>query len=95
MSHNVFILCAALILTVIAVYAAYLLWGKIKAGDFRTRVTSLVEAAEQLLRATDPDGSKRKAFVTAALERAGYDITEYVNAMIEAAVYRLNLAQKK
>lgn len=55
------------------------------------RIYSFVAAADQMLKAEDPDGSKRKAYVVENLMALGIAITQEVNALIEAAVYEINL----
>jgi len=52
-----------------------------------------VEAAEQMLKDDDPDGTKRKAYVIEQLCVLGYTITEEINAYIESEVYKLNQYQ--
>lgn len=54
-------------------------------------IYELVEAAEQQLKADDPDGHVRKQYVVDLLERLGYAVNEELNAKIEAAVFELNL----
>lgn len=56
-------------------------------------VTVLVEAAEQTLKEDDPTGKLRKQYVVSQLHELSYDVTEEVNALIEAAVYGLNEAK--
>ena len=46
-------------------------------------------AAEQTLKAEDPTGEKRKAYVIEQLMRLNVEVTPYINAMIEAFVYNL------
>lgn len=53
-------------------------------------VETFTEAAEQQLKADDPDGTKRKEYVQEQLVAAGVEVTEIINAAIEAAVYRIN-----
>lgn len=56
-------------------------------------ITALVEAAEQTLKDEDPSGKHRKAYVVSELKELGYDITDQIDAMIEAAVYGINEGQ--
>lgn len=56
-------------------------------------VAVLVEAAEQTLKEDDPTGKLRKQYVVSQLHELSYDVTEEVNALIEAAVYGLNEAK--
>lgn len=68
---------------------------KEKQDDFDKWVRIAVQAAEQLLKATDPTGEKRKKYVLDFLKKKGYTIDmDNVEAAIEAAVYELNLAEK-
>ena len=57
-------------------------------------ITALVEAAEQTIKKDeDPTGKLRKQYVVSQLHELSYDITDQVDAMIEAAVYGINEAQ--
>ena len=52
-----------------------------------------VRAADQVLKAEDPCGKKRKAFVLDFMESKGFKLTEHeLNIIIEAAVLNLNKA---
>lgn len=62
-------------------------------AELERLVWAFVEAAEQTLRADDPTGEKRKAYVVSQLKDLGYEITAELDAMIEAAVYGLNNGQ--
>ncbi len=53
-------------------------------------INQLVEAAEQMLKADDPSGFKRRRYVVEGLAQLGYTLTDILNAKIEAAVFRLN-----
>ena len=55
-----------------------------------TLINQLVEAAEQMLKADDPSGLKRRRYVVEGLVQLGYKLTDILNAKIEAAVFRLN-----
>ena len=57
-------------------------------------IYDFVAAAEQTLKEGDPDGSKRKAYVTENLMALGIAISQEINARIEAAVFGINLEQK-
>lgn len=57
-------------------------------------IADLVAAAEQMYKKDDPDGSARMEYVQDMLVEAGYDITEFVQAMIESKVFSINLATK-
>lgn len=92
--YDVITIIAIIAFVLLFLYIAYLLRYEIKALDLRRYIETLVEAAEQLLKAVDFDGSERKAFVCAALEKAGYIITDHIDTLIEAAVYRLNQEQR-
>ena len=63
-------------------------------AKLRKFIDELVTAAEQMLKKDDPDGSIRLAYVQNMLVDAGYDITEAIMAMIESAVFNVNLSQK-
>ena len=52
-------------------------------------IRAFVEAAEQTLKAEDPTGEKRKAYVIQQLQALNYEITSELDALIEAAVYGL------
>lgn len=52
-------------------------------------IRAFVEAAEQTLKAEDPTGEKRKAYVVQQLQALNYEITSELDALIEAAVYGL------
>lgn len=54
-------------------------------------IADLVAAAEQMYKQDDPDGSARLHYVQAMLVEAGYEITEFVQAMIESKVFSINL----
>ncbi len=59
-------------------------------------VKTAVEAAEQVMKKSDPDGSKRNAYVKDFL--ATYNISlsdEELDKLIEAAVYEINRAEKE
>ena len=53
-------------------------------------ITALVEAAEQTLKEDDPTGQLRKNYVVTQLRALNYEMTEQVDALIEAAVYGVN-----
>lgn len=55
-------------------------------------VTKFVEAAEQQLKAEDPTGEKRREYVTERLKSLGYEVTDTVIAMIEGAVWEVNVS---
>ena len=57
-------------------------------------VQSFVQAAEQLLGATDPTGELRKGYVMEHLERAGIPVTETVASVLEGEVWALNNADR-
>lgn len=82
------------------VVKAQALWPQIKAWivsktDLITEeqldnlVTDTVAAADQLLKAEDPDGTKRNTYVTDVLTKAGVELTDAVMAKIEAKVLAL------
>lgn len=55
-------------------------------------IMDFTQAAEQLLKETDPDGNERMSYVQSLLVEEGYDITEAIQAKIESAVYKINQA---
>lgn len=57
-------------------------------------IAELVAAAEQLYAEADETGSIRRGYVQKMLVEAGYEITEAVQAMIEAKVYDINITNK-
>lgn len=92
---------------IIALLGLGCLWLLSKAGALlRVRIDSeetteivklvyqIVAAAEQQFKKDDPNGSKRKQYVINLLTEMGFKITEELNALIEAAVFELNLEQK-
>jgi hypothetical protein len=60
------------------------------AAELAQLITDFVAAAEQTLKADDPDGSKRLAYVEKLISAAGYELTDVVRSKIESAVYALN-----
>lgn len=54
-------------------------------------IYDFVAAAEQLLKADDPTGEKRKAYVVDLLRQIGVEVTREIDARIEAAVYGINI----
>lgn len=62
-----------------------------QASELDRLIWDFVAAADQMLKADDPDGSKRKAYVVEQLNAVGIAISEEINARIEAAVYEINL----
>ena len=62
-----------------------------QASELDRLIYDFVAAAEQQLKAEDPDGSKRKAYVVEQLNAVGIAISQEINARIEAAVYEINL----
>lgn len=69
--------------------------GEEKAAKLKRIVIELVRAAEQLYKAEDPDGTIRKKYVEGQLEALGYELTNYVNSLIESEVLNLNLSERK
>lgn len=70
---------------------------KAKSGqisDLDLLIADFVDAAQQLLKESDPDGSKRKQYVIDCLMAIGVAITDEIDARIEAAVFRQNLEIK-
>jgi len=62
---------------------------------FDSLVRDFCEAAEQQYSLNDPGGEKRLKYVEELLVEAGYTITEFVKAKIEAEVFKINLKEKK
>ena len=54
-------------------------------------IYDIVAAAEQTLKASDPDGSIRKQYVVDLLTQLGFKVDKELHARIEAAVYAVNL----
>ena len=70
------------------------LQAEIEDGDatqFEKIIYKFVRAAEQMLKKDDPDGTKRKEYVIDRLRELGVEITNEIEALIEAAVYDLNI----
>ena len=70
------------------------LQAEIEDGDatqFEKIIYKFVRAAEQMLKKDDPDGTKRKEYVIDRLRELGVEITNELEALIEAAVYDLNI----
>lgn len=62
---------------------------KIQDEKLRSIVLTFVEAADQMLKETDPTGEKRKAYVLESLKELGIENSTYINALIEQAVLGL------
>lgn len=58
-------------------------------------VAIFVDAAEQILKDVDPTGIKRKSYVCSRLHELGYEVTDQIEAMIEARVYTLPHTEKE
>ena len=58
--------------------------------DLVRLIEQFCAAAEQQLKVDDPTGEKRKEYVYMLLKEANVEVTEVVDAVIEAAVYRIN-----
>lgn len=63
---------------------------KATAEKIRTLCRSFARAAEQLLKADDPTGEKRYAYVIEQLQALGIAITASVVSMIEGEVWEIN-----
>lgn len=63
---------------------------EIEDEKLRALIESFVEAAEQMLKEDDPDGTIRKQYVEENLKLLGYEINEQINAYIEAYVFDIN-----
>lgn len=62
---------------------------KIREENLREVIKVLVEAAEQLLKETDPTGEKRKQYVKDQLELLGIEYSPYIDSLIESNVLYL------
>lgn len=83
----------AVLVYLVKVASSYLK-GKLKQADYDKLdnfVGSLVSAAEQLYKEEDPDGTMRLEYVQDMLIKAGYDLTDSLNALIESWVYAINV----
>lgn len=91
-------LIAGLVLIVFSVLAkkaekGIVAWAeKTENADLKEIVQVFCEAAEQMFKIGDDTGKQRKTYVKNMLTICGIDVTEEVNAMIEAAVYQINRA---
>ena len=65
-----------------------------KASELDKLIYQFVSAAEQLLKAEDPTGAKRRAYVCGLLTDLGVVITDIVKAKIEANVLKMPKAIK-
>lgn len=84
-------LVLALALVILTRYAVPYLKATLKAKDkeeLALLIEDLVAAAEQVF-SESGKGKEKKQYVVEALLTAGHDVDHEVNAMIEAAVYRL------
>lgn len=64
--------------------------GKEKAMKLIETIRYVVEAAEQIFRDVDGDGSIRKNFVREQLTLSGIEYNEQIDAIVEGLVYELN-----
>lgn len=64
--------------------------GKEKAQKLIETIRFVVEAAEQIFRDADHDGSLRKNFVRERLTLSGIEYNEQIDAIVEGLVYELN-----
>lgn len=64
-------------------------------ADLMRLVEQFCTAAEQLFKMDDPTGAKRKEYVQEQLVNMGIEVNSVVDALIEAAVYRLNAERRK
>lgn len=63
--------------------------GEQKEAKLWELVSTFCQAAEQMLKAEDPTGEKRKKYVVDQLTKLGYAVTEEINAMIESTVFNI------
>lgn len=81
----------AVVLVLLSSYAVPWLKAELKARgreDLAKLISDLVAAAEQIFTGAKR-GEEKREYVDGELVAAGYDITGEVDALIEAAVYRL------
>ena len=64
--------------------------GEEKAQKLSRLVSELVSAAEQMYKIDDPTGEIRKQYVEEQLQALGYEVTEYINSLIESEVLNIN-----
>lgn len=62
-----------------------------QAGELDKLIYELVAAAEQTLKASDPDGHIRKQYVMEMLSQFGIEVNKEILARIESAVWAINL----
>lgn len=55
------------------------------------QICIFAQAAEQLLKMNDPDGTKRKEYVVNKIEELGVEVNQTVLDMIESAVWNINI----
>ena len=60
-----------------------------KASELDKLIYQFVSAADQLLKAQDPTGAKRQAYVYDLLTKLGVVITDIIKAKIEANVLKM------
>lgn len=85
------VLLLALLIVVLAKYRSKLK-AEIEAGkasELDKLIYQFVSAADQLLKAEDPTGSKRQAYVYELLTKLGVVITDIIKAKIEANVLKM------
>ena len=63
--------------------------GEVDDEETRETIRALVSAAEQQYKAVEKSGAIKKEYVQGELVKLGYDVTEYINALIESEVFRL------
>ena len=93
-----------LVVAILGIYASCL--AKKVVGYFEAKLTNeeqaklenivknFVEAAEQMYKEEDEDGSKRLGYVQGLLVEAGYDLTDAIRAVIESQVRTMNQKNK-
>lgn len=93
-------LLAAIVMCLIAYLAPKVKeWLTANAGESTTKQIEILarafaRAAEQLLKNQDPTGEKRNKYVVDQLEALGIEVTQAVMAIIEGAVWEINIEQK-
>lgn len=95
---TIFTIAGALLAIVFVVLAPKLrAWisesmGEAEAERLTELVNVLVHSAQQTL--WDKSGTERKAYVLEQLTKLGYEFTDYINALIEAAVFNMKKAEQ-
>lgn len=98
--ENLIDIVVKIIAALLAIGGAWLI-GKAKAyfaakieatenADLIRVIEQFCAAAEQIFKMDDPTGAKRKEYVQGLLVDLGIEVNSAIDALIEAAVYRIN-----